>query len=99
MRIILRGRLSNREGIGAKILVTTSGETQRRDVTRSGSYCSSSDVRVHVGLGNAKKVDKITVIWPNGTKQELANVSTNQQILIDEGSDDWHPMSSISPEP
>ena len=84
LQVSLRGRQANREGIGAKVFVKVGDRTIRRDVTRSGSYCSSHDVRAHFGLGEAEGVDSIRVVWPGGKEQEIGPVPAGREILIDE---------------
>ncbi|MCZ6691495.1 MAG: CRTAC1 family protein, partial [Planctomycetota bacterium] len=84
IRIVLRGHESNRHGMGARVWVTAMEKTQRREATRGGSYCSSSDPRVHVGLGKADRVERIRVIWPSGKEQGFSDLEVNREIVIDE---------------
>jgi hypothetical protein len=62
---------SSRDAIGAKIFLTAGGVRQRADVFSGASYASSSDARVHFGLGSASKVDKIEILWPSGFREEV----------------------------
>ena len=62
---------SSRDAIGAKVFLTAGGVRQRADVFSGGSYASSSDLRVHFGLGPSPKVDKLEIIWPSGLRQEV----------------------------
>jgi hypothetical protein len=48
------------------------------------SYLSSNDVRLHVGLGEARTVERIEVHWPSGVEQVLKNVAANQILVIKE---------------
>ncbi len=77
--IILRGTRSNRDGFGAKVKVNA----QTRFATSAGSYCSSSDKRLHFGLGAAETA-KIEVIWPSGTHQVMNDVRADQFLEIRE---------------
>jgi hypothetical protein len=80
----LTGRKSNRDAIGAKIKVTTpSGRTLYNHVTVSVGFMSSSDRRVHFGLGAEKTAD-IQLRWPGGAVQNLTAVSVDQILKIDE---------------
>jgi hypothetical protein len=63
---------SPRDAIGAAMFVIAEGFRQRADVIAGGSFASSPDQRLHFGLGQAGKVDRIEIRWPDGTKQELA---------------------------
>jgi hypothetical protein len=86
----LRGTRSNRMGLGARVkIVGADGAKQYNHVTTSVGYSSSSDSRVHFGLGEASaKVNEIEIRWPSGTRQELHNVQGDRVMTIEEpGSD------------
>ena len=68
---LVGGAKSPRDAIGAKVFVTTGKIRQRADVFSGGSYGSSSDPRVHFGLGPATKIDKIEIHWPDGKVEEV----------------------------
>jgi hypothetical protein len=77
------GVKSNRDGIGTQIKVTgESGQVQYNHVTTAGSYASSSDKRVHFGLGADASITEIELRWPSGTVQTLRNVKADQQLKI-----------------
>jgi len=79
------GRASNRDGIGALVrLVTDDGTEQRTYITRSGSYLSSNDGRAHFGLGIAKSVKLLEIVWPSGTIQKLEQVKVDQILTVEE---------------
>lgn len=79
----LTGHQSNRDGIGAVVKVNTRSGSQYQTVTTAGSYCSSSDRRVHFGLGSDSNAD-IEIRWPSGTVQKMANVRGDRIVAIDE---------------
>jgi hypothetical protein len=80
------GVKSNRDGIGTRIKVTAnSGLVQYNHVTTAGSYASSSDKRVHFGLGSDSLIKEIELRWPSGTVQVLHNVKVDQILRITEG--------------
>ena len=86
LRIALRGTRSNRDGVGAVVTVKAEGR-QLAGVRLAGdSYLSSSDSRLHFGLGSAAKADSITVKWPSGLEQTLLNVASDRVLAIDEPS-------------
>ena len=84
--IILKlvGVKSNRDGLGTKVKITTSNGDQYNEATTAVGYNSSSDKRVHFGLGNADVIDKIELAWPSGIKQILTNVKVDQILAITE---------------
>jgi hypothetical protein len=81
------GVKSNRDGIGTRIKITgNSGLVQYNHVTTAGSYASSSDKRVHFGLGSDSLIREIELRWPSGTVQVLHNVKVDQILKITEGA-------------
>lgn len=79
------GKVSNRSGLGALVTVKTPGRTQTREVRTAGSYLSSNDPRLIFGLGEADRVQSLTVRWPSGRVQELTNLSVERYITVTEG--------------
>jgi hypothetical protein len=68
----LRGTRSNRDGIGAKVKLTSeSGKVQYGMVTTTASYQSAQDKRLYFGVGDEKSIQKIEIAWPSGTKQVI----------------------------
>ncbi len=74
-----------RDAIGAKVFVTAGAVRQRADVVSGGSYGSSSDPRVHFGLGSAEKTDKIEIQWPGGSRQEIVVPWIDRIFTVVEG--------------
>jgi enediyne biosynthesis protein E4 len=87
--ILLRlvGTKSNRMGIGAQVRLTTEdGRSQWNEVTTAVGYASSSDSRVHFGLGQAARIREIEIRWPSGIKQVVHDVAADQIMTIREPS-------------
>ena len=82
---LVGGPKSPRDAVGAKVFLTAAGIRQRADVFSGGSYGSSSDQRVHFGLGTATKVDKIEIRWPSGTNQQIGAQPVDRIITVEEG--------------
>ena len=82
---LVGGPKSPRDAIGAKVFVTTGSGRQRADVFSGASYGSSSDPRVHFGLGSATKIDKIEIDWPSGMKQEILPPGVDRIFTVVEG--------------
>ncbi|MBO0801318.1 MAG: CRTAC1 family protein, partial [Blastocatellia bacterium] len=81
----LIGVKSNRDGIGAKIKLTLeSGAVQYNQVTTSVGYASSSERRVHFGLGKETKVRSVEVRWPGGSVQEVRDIGVDRELVIRE---------------
>src|SRR5258707_3250425 len=82
---LLGGQKSPRDAIGAKAFVTASGFRQRGDVFSGGSYASSSDQRLHFGLGAATSVDKVEIHWPSGAKEQIILPAVDRIYAVVEG--------------
>jgi hypothetical protein len=85
IKIALKGINAESQGIGSKIEVEVNGKIMIREIDGGGSsHISQNSVIAHFGLGNATKIDKITVHWTGGNKQSMTDVKANQQITITE---------------
>ena len=78
-------RASNRNGIGARVTVTAQGRTQMREVKSGSSYLGQNDLRVHFGLGDATRVERLDVRWPTGDVETIRDVAADQIVTITEG--------------
>ncbi len=79
----LVGTKSNRMGLGAQVHVTTEdGKQQWNEATTAVGYASSSDPRVHFGLGANKKVREIEIRWPSGVRQVLRDVDVDRVLKV-----------------
>jgi hypothetical protein len=80
----LTGTSGNRDGIGARIKITSGGKTQLAQRKTTTGYLSQNDPRIHFGLGKNQIVDKIEIIWPSGKTQTLENINANQILEVKE---------------
>jgi hypothetical protein len=78
------GVKSNRDGLGTRVKISTSEGNQYNEATTAVGYNSSSDKRVHFGLGAAASIDKIELTWPSGIKQILTNIKADQVLTVTE---------------
>jgi len=83
LQLKLKGTRSNSSAIGAKVICHVGKRTQVAFVSNSVGYASSSDLRVHFGLGEETKAS-LEIHWPYGTVQELKDVSSDQRLQIEE---------------
>jgi hypothetical protein len=72
------------QAIGARVTVTTEGRTQMREVKAGGSYASSNDLRAHFGIGAARVVDELVVMWPSGRRMTASGLAADGIITIAE---------------
>ena len=82
----LVGVRDNRDGLGTQVKITTAHSVQYNQATTAVGYNSSSDKRVHFGLGGDTMIDKIELKWPTGVTQVLTNVKADQILTIVESS-------------
>jgi len=80
----LIGHKSNRDAIGAVVKMLTKAGAQYATVTTASSYLSSSDKRVHFGLGADAAAQSIEIHWPSGVRQVLKDVRGGQILQVDE---------------
>jgi hypothetical protein len=84
LQVELTGHASNRDGVGA-VVVARAGNRKWTAVRLAGdSYFSSSDPRLHFGLGAVKLVDQLAVRWPSGRSQTLTGLAVDRLIRIEE---------------
>ena len=82
----LRSPFGNRNAIGAKVLVTCGGRTQRSDLTGGDGYCCANEQKLIFGLGNHDRIDQIEIVWPGGTREVFTDLPSRSRWLVIEGS-------------
>jgi len=80
----LVGHKSNRDAIGAEVKLVTAKGQQFATVSTAGSYLSSSDKRVHFGLGSESVAQTIEIRWPSGILETLKDIRSDQILEVDE---------------
>jgi len=85
LMLSLVGHKSARDAIGAKVkLTTSSGRVLHNHVAVSVGFMSSSDKRVHFGLGAETKISSLEIQWPSGIRQTLKNPAADQFLTLEE---------------
>jgi hypothetical protein len=80
----LIGARSNRDAIGARVIVRSGEVAQVNGVTTSTGYACSSERTVHFGLGRSSLADSIEIVWPSGLRQTLTNVPADLFLTVHE---------------
>lgn len=88
LRVSLRGGKSNSLGIGSKLVCEADGKRISRELYPIVNFLSQSPACVQFGLGDAEKVDRLTIQWPSGEKQVLTDLPINAHVLVRESSPD-----------
>jgi hypothetical protein len=86
LRLELIGVTCNRDAVGATIEVDAAGRQLVYQRKAGGSYLSSNDPRVLIGLGRAEVVERLRIRWPSGAVQEFENVKTRRSYRLVEGT-------------
>jgi len=96
----LRGTKSNTHGFGARITAEAGGAKFVRELQPVQGYISSDQPIVHIGIGSAAIVDRLTVRWPSGTVQTLTRLETGRRHTITEPQDNGPVFGpELTPEP
>ena len=80
LRLRLEGTKSNRDGVGARVMIGK----QTNHVTTAVGYASTSSREVHFGVGAASVIPSVVIHWPRGAKQTLTHVRVDQTISVKE---------------
>jgi enediyne biosynthesis protein E4 len=79
-------QLGGRDAFGAELIVKAGARQWWRLVQTSHSYLSSSDPRIHIGLGANEKYDSIQIVWPDGSEQTFPGGAADREITLRKGS-------------
>lgn len=82
IRLKLLGTKCNRDAVGARVEVTANGLTQTDIVQAGGSFYSTSDPRLHFGLGAARQAALVKIRWPDGSMEQHADLAANREYLF-----------------
>ncbi len=88
LQVRLQGAVSNRDGIGASVLIDAGGRWQRREVTRTASFAGSVLPVAHFGLGQVAVVDRLEIRWPSGRSTVEHDVEVDRLIFVREPDND-----------
>jgi hypothetical protein len=86
LRVRLVGRPPNTSAIGARLELTANGVTRYRQVMPSRGYLSQVELPVTFGLGQADQVERLGVVWPDGSERELVPRSLDTTLVIEQGA-------------
>jgi len=81
------GDTSNRDGIGAKVLVTVGDRTLRREQHLGEGFAAQNSATMHVGIGAAAQADSVVVVWPSGVRTEVGAVEAGALVTVHEAGE------------
>ncbi len=82
LQVTLRGPKDNKNGIGAKVYISSDTLEQYNELTLSRGFQSSVAPQLHFGLGKAENISMVKVVWPNGYVSEIKDVRVNQNLGV-----------------
>jgi hypothetical protein len=82
MAIRVEGDSPNRNAIGANVFLTAGGRTQIRTVRAGSNYASQDPLELHFGLGNAGRIDRLRVAWPDGREAVIEDVAPDRLVVV-----------------
>jgi hypothetical protein len=97
LKVSLRGRQSNRLGIGSRLVATVNRQPLVRELYPLNSFRSQMPNIVHFGLGKATKVDRLTIRWPSGKEQTLTNLPADKHMVVEEGKEGRAAIEFVKP--
>ena len=86
IEISLEGAPKNRLALNARVRVTSGGTVQMQELRSGGSYLSQNELALHFGLGQARQVDKLEVIWQYGATQVFTNLAPDHRYHLQQNS-------------
>ena len=86
LRVFLEGKTSNKDALGAKVVIAIDDYKMERILRTGSSYLSQSELVASFGLGNNTTVDSLSIIWPSGKIDTFTNIKSNRELFIKEGS-------------
>jgi len=81
----LAGTKSNRLALNARVKIVAGGIAQTGEIHSGGSYLSQNDLRVHFGLGSARKIERVEIRWPSGLLETVNNLAADHHYAVLEG--------------
>ncbi|MFT7668393.1 MAG: Tfp pilus assembly protein PilF/peroxiredoxin [Planctomycetota bacterium] len=96
LRLQLKGAGNNTDAIGARVEVRIPENRFRLDRRLGSGYLSQSSEWLHFGLGDAKKIDGVTVLWPNGDRQEFRDLVIGGRYTLKQGQADALPLAHVA---
>lgn len=85
IEVVLRGVTANRDGVGTRVTVRAGATVQTAEVHAGRSYQSHFGTRLHFGLGNHERADRVEVRWLGGGRETIENAAADRQLVVVEG--------------
>jgi hypothetical protein len=97
LEVSLRGRRSNRQGVGARLTAIVRGQQLVRELYPANTFFSQAPNVVHLGLADADSAESLTIRWPSGKVQVLKDLKGDRHVIVDEGKDGGDAVDTVVP--
>ncbi len=97
LKVSLRGQVSNRQGVGARLTAVVKGRPIVRELYPANSFLSQAPNQVLFGLADDTRVERLTIRWPSGMVQELTDLAADRHVVVDEGKDGPDAVETVVP--
>lgn len=97
IRFQLKGPAANPDGLGARFIIEAGDQKQMHEHYLSRGFQSSVEKYVHFGLGKYNKIDKVTIIWPDGNSQQITGIDADQLLEVNYEDSDKKTLSLQEP--
>jgi hypothetical protein len=97
LEVSLRGRRSNRLGVGARLTAVAGGQRLVRELYPANGFGSQMPAVAHFGLGGADRVERLTVRWPSGAVQELTDLAADRHVVLEEDREGGAAVTTVVP--
>ena len=87
LRLVLSGRPSNRDAIGARVALVAGGREQRRQLFPAKGYLSSVELPLTFGLGTSTAIERLSITWPDGRVTTRERLPADRVLRIDESAE------------
>jgi hypothetical protein len=87
------GTTANRDAVGARVRLVLGGRTSVAEVQSGSGYISQNDHRLHFGVRDATRYERIEVRWPGGTSELFPGGETNRIVTVTQGQGSPLPAS------
>jgi peroxiredoxin len=86
LAVDLEGTTCNRDAIGARVTVEAGGKTLERTLQAGDGFLAQSSKRLHFGLGDAQRVDRLSVAWPGGETETFEDLVADTRYAVVQGA-------------
>jgi hypothetical protein len=96
-KVSLRGRDSNRLGVGARLTAVVNGQQLVREMNPINSYRSQMPNLVHFGLGDTERMERLEIRWPSGKSQVFTDLKADMHVVVDETKEGAAAIETVMP--